>query len=85
MKLCDSSLILNKPTNFLFNATGMYHYNLNSDIKSLAILNKDDNRLENGLVAYEHIYDSIGNWIEQIKSVTGKPLYIWRREIKYFP
>ena len=43
--------------------------------------------LEKGIttqVDFEYVFDNNKNWIEQIKSVNGKKLYIWKRELEYF-
>ena len=43
--------------------------------------------LEKGIttqVDFEYIFDDKKNWIEQTKSVNGKKLYVWKRELKYF-
>ena len=33
---------------------------------------------------FEYVFDDKKNWIEQTKSINGKKLYVWKREIKYF-
>jgi hypothetical protein len=43
--------------------------------------------LEKGIttqVDFEYVFDENKNWIEQTKSVNGKKLYVWKRELKYF-
>jgi hypothetical protein len=43
--------------------------------------------LEKGIttqVDFEYVLDDKKNWIEQTKSVNGKKLYVWKRELKYF-
>lgn len=43
--------------------------------------------LEKGIttqVDFEYVFDDKKNWIEQTKSVNGKKLYVWKRELKYF-
>jgi len=43
--------------------------------------------LEKGIttqVDFEYVLDDKKNWIEQTKSVNGKKLFIWKRELKYF-
>ena len=35
-------------------------------------------------VDFEYVVDHKNNWIEQTKSINGKPLYVWKRELKYF-
>lgn len=35
-------------------------------------------------VDFEYVFDDKKNWIEQTKSVNGKKLYVWKRELKYF-
>jgi len=35
-------------------------------------------------VDFEYVFDDKKNWVEQTKSVNGKKLYIWKRELKYF-
>lgn len=65
--------------------TRKYSYNSKNQIISLLIRRKGENkRLENGSVEYKYQYDSKGNWTQQIKSVDGKELFIWSREIKYY-
>ena len=42
---------------------------------------------ENGTintVDFEYTFDDRKNWIEQTKSVNGKKLYVWKRDLKYF-
>lgn len=36
------------------------------------------------LVEYEYEFDNYNNWTKQTKIINGKPLYIRRREIKYY-
>ena len=43
--------------------------------------------LEKGIttqVNFEYVFDDKKNWIEQTKSINGKKLYVWKRELKYF-
>jgi hypothetical protein len=43
--------------------------------------------LEKGITAqvdFDYVFDDKKNWVEQRKSVNGKKLYIWKRELKYF-
>ena len=35
-------------------------------------------------IDFEYVFDDKKNWIEQTKSINGKKLYVWKREIKYF-
>ena len=35
-------------------------------------------------VDFEYVFDDKKNWIQQTKSVNGKKLYIWKRDLKYF-
>lgn len=35
------------------------------------------------IVEFEYVFDVRKNWIEQTKSVNGKKLYVWKREINY--
>lgn len=35
-------------------------------------------------VDFDYTFDAKNNWIEQTKSVDGKKLYVWKRELKYF-
>ena len=42
---------------------------------------------ENGTINtidFEYTFDDRKNWIEQTKSVNGKKLYVWKRDLKYF-
>lgn len=36
------------------------------------------------IVEFNYKYDSFGNWVEQTKSINGKKLFIWSREIEYY-
>jgi seryl-tRNA(Sec) selenium transferase len=36
------------------------------------------------IVELTYKYDSFGNWTQQTKSVNGKKLFIWSREIEYY-
>ena len=43
--------------------------------------------LEKGIttqVDFEYVFDDKKNWIKQTKSINGKKLYVWKRELKYF-
>jgi hypothetical protein len=43
--------------------------------------------LEKGIttqVNFEYVFDDKKNWVEQTKSINGKKLYVWKRELKYF-
>jgi len=35
-------------------------------------------------VDFEYLFDDKKNWIEQTKSISGRKLYVWKRELKYF-
>ena len=35
-------------------------------------------------LTFNYKFDKKGNWIQQTKSVDGKPLYIWKRKIEYY-
>lgn len=35
-------------------------------------------------IEFSYKYDAFGNWIEQTKSINGKKLFIWKREIIYY-
>lgn len=39
---------------------------------------------ENFTITFDYKDDEKGNWIEQTKSVNGKPMFIWKRKIEYY-
>lgn len=39
---------------------------------------------DNFTITFDYKDDEKGNWIEQTKSVNGKPMFIWKRKIEYY-
>ena len=35
-------------------------------------------------IIFKYKFDKHNNWIECIKNVDGKDLYLWKREIEYY-
>ncbi len=62
------------------NKTINYYYNKNEyPVKLIYIENKISTTVD-----FEYLFDDKRNWIQQTKSVNGKKLYVWKRDIKYF-
>lgn len=64
--------------------TRTYSYNERGNVESLIVNRKDGRFIENGKVTFLYKYDSVGNWIEQTKSINNKSYYILRRKIEYY-
>lgn len=56
-----------------------YFYKDNKIIRFTHIENKVSHEM-----SIDYKFDKKGNWIQQTKSVDGKPLYIWKRKIEYY-
>ncbi len=56
-----------------------YFYKDNRIIRFTHIENKVSHEM-----SIDYKFDKKGNWIQQTKSVDGKPLYIWKRKIEYY-
>ncbi len=76
-KIKEYSILPKYPEN---NITLEYFYNETEyPIKLIYTENNVSTQID-----FEYIFDDKKNWIEQTKSVNGKKLYVWKRELKYF-
>ena len=57
-----------------------YFYDKNSNIEKLIYTKKN----KPITVEFEYEFDPQNNWTKQIKSVNGKKLFVWTREIEYY-
>lgn len=57
-----------------------YVYNERDELITLFITTKKTNYK----VSFTYKYDKQNNWIEQTKSIDGKKLFIWKRQITYY-
>lgn len=57
-----------------------YIYNNKDELKRL-IIERNNTKTR---VDFTYKYDSFNNWIEQIKYINNKKLFVWRREIDYY-
>lgn len=57
-----------------------YYYDENGNQVKLIYTEKNNPIL----VEFEYEFDNHRNWIKQIKSVNGKKLFVWTREIEYY-
>ncbi|WP_431137620.1 hypothetical protein [Psychroserpens mesophilus] len=62
------------------NRSSEYFYNKKGNIKKL--IYTENNKPV--IVDFEYYFDNQNNWIKQIKSVNGKKLFVWTREINYY-
>jgi len=58
-----------------------YSYDENNILPTKLIYSKEKQK---AVVDFEHVFDKQNNWIKQVKSVNGKKLFVWTREIKYY-
>ena len=56
-----------------------YYYDDNDNISKIEFFD-NENCFE---VTFRYRFDENNNWIEIIKNVNGKDLYMWKREIEY--
>ncbi len=56
-------------------------YFYENNVISKVIIKKNDLTM---VLTFAYKFDKKGNWIQQTKSVDGKPLYIWKRKIEYY-
>ena len=58
----------------------------NEEISHLIYTEEDleSKKLKKYYISYSYKYDKNKNWIEIIKTVDGKDLYKWKREIEYY-
>ncbi|GAK90379.1 hypothetical protein JCM19297_2391 [Nonlabens ulvanivorans] len=69
----------------VLNAERHYTYNSQNDVISIQLVSYDEsNAITKNKIDFKFEYDSHGNWIQQIKSVDGQPLFIWHRKIEYY-
>lgn len=57
-----------------------YFYNQNNNIEKVIYTGEG----KTSSITFSYKFDKILNWIEQLKSVDGKPLYLRKRELKYY-
>jgi antitoxin component YwqK of YwqJK toxin-antitoxin module len=57
-----------------------YQYDRNNNIVKVIYINEG----KTSLITFTYKFDNKQNWIEQLKSVDGKPLYLRKRELKYY-
>ena len=70
-----------------YNATVIEKYNYKNNMISQLIYKEEDfetKKMRKYNVSYSYKYDQYKNWIEIIKTVDGKDLYKWKREIEYY-
>jgi hypothetical protein len=76
-KIFESDKTINYKSSFDYEKAFFYE---NDELKKIVIKsNGKEYRVE---LTYK--YDSFGNWTQQTKSVNGKKLFIWSREIEYY-
>lgn len=59
----------------------------NNHIKKLFYVDtwgKKDDILKPNIITFKYKFDRYDNWIECIKNVDGKDLYVWKRQIEYY-
>lgn len=61
------------------NMSTTYYYDDNDNISKIEFFD-NENSFE---VTFRYRFDENNNWIEIIKNVNGKDLYMWKREIEY--
>ncbi|MBF4985107.1 hypothetical protein FNJ87_12440, partial [Nonlabens mediterrranea] len=67
------------------NASRHYSYNRQNDVISIQLVRNDELKgISKNKIDFKFKYDSHGNWVQQIKSVNGQPLFIWHRKIEYY-
>lgn len=57
-----------------------YFYNQNNNIEKVIYTGEG----KTSSITFSYKFDKRLNWIEQLKSVDGKPLYLRKRELKYY-
>lgn len=73
--------------NDISNATVIEKYNYKNNMISQLTYEEEDfetKKMKKYIVSYSYKYDQYKNWIEIIKTVDGKDLYKWKREIEYY-
>lgn len=57
-----------------------YYYNKNNNI--IKLIYTENNKTN--VIEFEYEFDEKNNWTKQVKSINGKKLFVWTRDIKYF-
>lgn len=85
---------LNQPTRFT-----AFNHSYNKMLEDYTFIYNDTNRLQavelltydfsddstyKTHISFNYSYDSNGNWTRQVKSINGKPIFIWDRVIEYY-
>nr|WP_321221201.1 hypothetical protein [uncultured Psychroserpens sp.] len=68
------------PENRDRNSSKEYFYDKKGNIKKLIYTEKD----KPVIIDFEYSFDNHNNWIKQTKSINGKKLFIWTRNIIYY-
>lgn len=61
-----------------------YKNNLIEKLFYLDTWGKKNDNLKANIITFKYKFDKQKNWIECIKNVDGKDLYMWKREIQYY-
>lgn len=61
-----------------------YHNNLIEKLYYLDTWGNEKKDKKPNIILFKYKFDKHKNWIECIKNVDGKDLYMWKREIKYY-